>query len=588
MALLGSSPLGLTAESTTSASNNIGTHQRGQVLSDVNLYKSIFQNNGFVPATNYTNGDINAAGGDDSYDVSVSSLLEYTDKYPSMRLLASDFAYLKNLGVYPNNRLMVARRFPSGVPNDLTTISAPPLATLISWVPDGEDFIEVTYGEHWVDSEASFKEILNEAGKDLTTTGIGNIAAGGGGAIPLPGFMEGLQYDIMKRMGLVDDAKQIPAGNPNLIREAKMRKTMKDGEAGAGVHCDFDIKMVVTYEQKFYAGVSPTLVYFDIVANLLSFGTSDSYFQFNNKFGKGVSSIINDLISGDVARITNAIGKFVKEFISAIQSFVKDLISKISSVVSDSPDVKTMAQSFANGLKDALVSPVIKKYKIRLIGVANALTGTTSTPWHITIGNPKRPMFSSGDMLIADIKLTMGAMLAYNDLPAIITAEMTFKNARSLGGDEIYEKFNNGAGRSSKRLNLSLVEYSHGDNPDGIDKTYSPTERVNPNKVVERGQIEPVSNLTPVGVNSLGQSQPVLSGTLVAPDAIAPLNIDEIPPVPVPKVPSRYNWSVVLVNSGGAVEHASGVALTEADAQSSITTFATGATIKDQSIVGVV
>jgi len=588
MALLGSSPLGLTAESVSTTSNNVGTYQRGQVLTDVNLYKSLFQNNGFVPASNYTNGDINADGSDDTFDISVSSILDYTDKYPSMRLLASDFAYLKDLGVYPNNRLMIARRFPAGVPNDLTTISAAPLSTLISWIPDGEDFIEVTYGEHWVDSEASFKDILNEAGKDLTTTGIGNIAAGGGGAIPLPGFMEGLQYDIMKRMGIVDDAKQIPAGNPNLIREAKMRKTMKDGEAGAGVHCDFDIKMVVTYEQKFYAGVSPTLVYFDIVANLLSFGTSDSYFQFNNKFGTGVSSIINDLISGDVVRITNAITKFVTEFINAVKSFVKDLIKKISKIVQNSADVGAMALSFANGLTEALVAPVIKKYKIRLIGVANALTGTTSTPWHITIGNPKRPVFSSGDMLIADIKLTMGSMLAYNDLPAIITAEMTFKNARSLGGDEIYEKFNNGAGRTSKRLNLSLVEYSHGDNPDGVDKTYSPTERVNPNKVIERGQIEPVSSLNPMGVNATGQMQPVLSGVLVSPSVINPINASEISPVPVPKIASQYNWSVVLENTGGTVEYASGVALTEAAAQNSINLFATGGTIKDQSIQAVV
>jgi hypothetical protein len=34
---------------------------------------------------------------------------------------------------------------------------------------------------------------LNDIGKDITTPGIGNIGAGGMGAIPLPGFMEGLQ-----------------------------------------------------------------------------------------------------------------------------------------------------------------------------------------------------------------------------------------------------------------------------------------------------------------------------------------------------------------------------------------------------------
>jgi len=66
-------------------------------------------------------------------DISTTGLVDYTSKHNSMKLKYSDFAYLKNLGVYPNNRLVIARRFPSPVSDDLTAVSpAPsPLSTLI-------------------------------------------------------------------------------------------------------------------------------------------------------------------------------------------------------------------------------------------------------------------------------------------------------------------------------------------------------------------------------------------------------------------------------------------------------------------------
>jgi len=48
-----------------------------------------------------------------------------------------DFAYLKDVGVYPNNRIIICRRFDSAVGNDLTQVADEPISTIISWIPDG-------------------------------------------------------------------------------------------------------------------------------------------------------------------------------------------------------------------------------------------------------------------------------------------------------------------------------------------------------------------------------------------------------------------------------------------------------------------
>ena len=466
-----SSPLGLTWE-TSQPSTGIGTYQ----VVGGKAVQSLFSNRGgqfspFPASADKSSGSVTQIKtssdihSDEANDISISSIVEHTMMYPSMRLDYADFAYLKNVGVFPNNRLIVARRFPAGVGNDLTSVSSVPLATLISWVKDGDDFISVSYSEEWEDAEASFEDVLNEIGKDAIAskdqgTGLGSMMAKGAGAIPLPGFMEGIQYQVMKNMGLTDAGiGNSPLGNPNLIREAKRRKTLGKGTAGSGLRASFSIKMEVEYEQKFINGVDPTLVYMDIIQNALTFGTSDSDFQFNSAFGTGVTGVIKDLISGDLGAIAKAMQNFVSALLDAIKQVGKDILDALIDPPKD--DTTPSSGSILNTIEKAFASTighVISKYKIRLIGIANALTGSNSTPWHVTIGNPKKPIFCSGDMLCKGVQLTVGKNLAFNDLPSYIKISFELENARNLGAQEVFNRFNTGKGRSYVRLNKSYVE----------------------------------------------------------------------------------------------------------------------------------
>jgi len=400
---------------------------------------------------------------DEVNDISIASIVKYTSD-TAMRLNFADFAYLKNVGVYPNNRLVVARRFAQGVQDDLTTVKSAPLSTLVSWVPD-ENFIDVSFGEKWEAAEASFKEILNSIGKDIKASAeqgsaVGSALAGGLNVLPFPGFMEGIQYSVLKELGLTTAGiGNSPLGNPNLIREAKRRSVMDAENSGSGLTAKFSIKMVVEYEQKFINGVDPTLVYLDIIQNALTFGTSDAAFQFNSNFANGSSSIISKLIKGDVASVAAALVDFVAAILKVVGQAASTLVENLINPPKN--DEKPDANRIANLLKNAFAATaghVVSKYKVKLIGVVNALTGTPSAPWHVMIGNPKKPIFTSGDMLCESVDLTVGKTLAFNDLPSYIKLEFTLTNARSLGASEIFNKFNTGRARTYKRINQSYVE----------------------------------------------------------------------------------------------------------------------------------
>ena len=479
-----SSPLNLTFGQNSDASK-IGTYR---VVSGKNVSSlfgrytdkddNLFSSGQFSPYPNIT---LNSSGGnelgnvkkaseihnDNMNDISIQEIVKYTSSIPSMRLNFADFAYLKNVGVYPNNRLMVARRFSQGVQSDLTGLKAVPLSTLVSWVTD-ENFLEVTYGEVWDDAEATFTKILNDIGEGVksdTLSKMGNAggaAAAGLNALPFPGFMEGIQYQVLQQLGLTTAGiGNSPLGNPNLIREAKKRKTIGKEEAGSGLTAKFSIKMVVEYEQKFINGVDPTLVYLDIIQNALTFGTSDASFQFNSSFAEGSAGIIKKLISGDILQIASAIVDFVEALLKVIGSAAEKLVNNlINPPKDDSPPDASQISNLIKGAFAATAGHVVSKYKVKLIGVVNALTGSPSAPWHIMIGNPKKPIFCSGDMLTDSVSLTVGKSLAFNDLPSYIKIEFTLNNARSLGASEIFNRFNTGKARSYKRVNSSYVESS--------------------------------------------------------------------------------------------------------------------------------
>lgn len=454
--------------------------------------QSMFENAQFSPYPRLVenNGTPQLIGGPNDIhndyvnDTSISSLIEYTSKYPSMKLRFADFAYLKDVGVYPNNRLLIARRFPNGVPNDLTSIMAEPMATIISWVKDGDaEYYSIVYGEKWTEGEASFTDVLNEIGKDMKGSQeqgenkTGSAAAAGLNAIPFPGFMEGLQYAVMQELGLTDfGVGNSPLGNPNLVRQSKRRDVLEKNRAGSGLTAKISVKFEVEYEQKFIDGVDPTLAYMDILQNALTFGTSDAVFQFNMSFGDTTAPIIKDLISGDTGAIIRALLTFMGALLNAIVKVGKDLVGSLSDnrgLVEKGVDVFSNAftstdsknSGIANSIKNifaATIGSVISKYKVRLIAITQALTGAPSAPWHITIGNPKKPMFTSGDMLCEEVTVTLGKTLAFNDLPSSIKIAFTLTNARSLGAQEIFSRMNTGRGRSYQRYQLSTVEVPNG------------------------------------------------------------------------------------------------------------------------------
>jgi hypothetical protein len=423
-----------------------------------------FQDSGFYDSTGlgdeqkgpnaYKRSAVNKT--DSEYDTSVLNIIEKLANTKAA-LRPTDFAYCKNLGVYPNNRLVIVRRFLGPSEDNLFTKmmggEIGPLGVVISWIKEDEDFLSLDFGEEWEDAEGSFTGILNSIGEDFgrkASLGLGSMMEGGLGSLPFPGFTEIMTRKFLGKMGILnEDESSLPVGNPNLIKQAKMRKTIGYDQVGAGLNTTFSFKVTAEYELKFISGIDPTIVWMDLISNFLRFGTSKSdTFGLSKKFSQNLKQWINNP-SLLVKKMASSLKGVIESSIAKFRQELNEVQSTDKAKESESPEEreKNKALAFLDKIGknvNKILKNILSKYKIKAIGIINALSGLPSTPWHITIGNPMRPVFCSGDMYMDSVNLKLGSQLSFNDLPTNLTLEFTLKNARAWGMQEIMAKFNKG------------------------------------------------------------------------------------------------------------------------------------------------
>lgn len=426
--------------------------------------------------------DTDRSGIDDIYDISTNSIINYTNNVdlPALKLNPAHFVYLKDYGVYPNNRLLICRRFPSPVENDLTAYSntvtgvssstlsvMSPLSTIVSWVSDSADnFFSFESSETWEgakidDPVKELSDIFNKViGKVMPFTPGGEMGGGIGaiaGAFPMGGISETLETTIMNYL-LGTEGNQatnfnydnLHKGNPNFMGESSYRNVNS-------IVSKISIPVKVVYEMKYIPTIDPTIAFMDVVQNILRFSSSQSVFYLSQSGGDKINDIIEKFKNGDWQGI-------IGDILETIVRSVKDLIGKFTDLYKKGEKVVEKAfggdlsveemSSLSNSIVSALSAisrSALARYRIEFNKIIPAMTGFASAPWHVTIGNPKNPFFSSGDMIVEGGKVTFGNIMGFNDLPTRIEFEFTIKSARNLGIQEIFDKFNVGAGRQYQR-----------------------------------------------------------------------------------------------------------------------------------------
>ncbi len=380
---------------------------------------------------------------DNEDGLSLPNLITWSEKYKALQLRFQDFVYCKLLGYYPNNRLIILRRFKSGVPDNLfdyvnlaNSDYTTPLATMITWWKPEDELGKMTYkfAENWKTYSTSIVDTLKNITNNTKTDDKENIINDTLTAV----FLENneLLNPLKKEDGLPFTKSAM--GSPNLIKKAKAREV-----GGEGLSSKISFSIEFEYELRDINGIDPSIAMLDLIANCHHMGTSTSEFRYNTKIVKD-SEFLAQLISGDVEKAS-------KSFVDGIIQLTKDLGVKLENSINIFESIsKISTDSVLNFTKTVTVDSakyIISRYRENLRAALASDTGLPSGIWHITIGNPKAPVISCGDLIITESALTLGKELGYNDFPNEFKITISLESARERGRDELTRIFNSGRGR---------------------------------------------------------------------------------------------------------------------------------------------
>jgi hypothetical protein len=471
------------------------THPGGN---DVNDFFDIKGSDGLFPK--YANKQTNKSGADrgtGGREISLESLLKDFDPEgksedggtPSTPYYASDFLYAKYFRKIPLNKMITLRRFPFPTYDNLDFVGDgnnnrfKPIAQAVTYFgePTGNLLNELTKFSgniNWEEMTADVHDVEgNEQGFDSSPFGGSSKVDGIGKAIgavinpkgqDLGGFrseeIEASKYNTFEYTNKV-------LGPVNVINQTYVR------QRGIGSKLEFDITF--EYELRSYNNINPRLAMLDILCNMLAltfnnakfWGGANRYFPRSPQFGfvgdekAFYSGRYGDYMDSVVGQISNGLGD--------IGDKLGDLVGGIlSGNLSGLFDVAKKAGGTFMDLKRAKSRP-------KVLGFHALLSGLPIGEWHLTIGNPYRPIMMVGNLICKGFEFEMSDHLGVDDFPSQLKFKVKLESGRPRDKGDIESIFNLGQGRvyhpPSGLIDITNTSSTVGnvDATDGVFKTSS-------------------------------------------------------------------------------------------------------------------
>ena len=410
-----------------------------------------------------------------------------------------DFMFCRDLGKIPNNHLLTLRKFTRPVGDNINTRlpksdtpynfnQSMDVGRLVTWFGNGdnklEDIIKYNYVATFkqfdskiqpVDSQED-EESTGIIGKIVNTinprynqamsqgrTGAHNFISQLGGrylSTSYANFGRGGQYDRHEIFGMYDHHKIYEPKNTiqsTHVYEGKLTFSQ-----------EFTIKF--SYKLRAYDNINPRAAFLDLIGNILAVTYRSGTFWGGSRMFKGappnkvgtakvnafldrtfdtLGGIGNNLLSGnlDIGGTLGSIWGAVKQIASDAFNTAKSLALGNTSTKGKSPLQVIGAIVKHTGLWNG-VQGMIKNGLGRpaVYALDSLLTGDNVGLWHLTIGNPRNPIMSIGNLIIDKSEITQSGPLGLDDFPTDLMVSVSLKHGRPRDSAEIQKMYTKGSG----------------------------------------------------------------------------------------------------------------------------------------------
>ena len=446
-----------------------------------------------------------------------------------------DFMFCRDLGKIPNNHLLTLRKFTRPVGDNINTRlpksdtpynfnQSMDVGRLVTWFGNGdnklEDIIKYNYVATFKQFDSKIQEVDSHEddestgiiGKIVNTinprynqamsqgrTGSHNFISQLGGrylSTSFANFGRGGQYDRHDIFGMYDHHKIYEPKNTiqsTHVYEGKLTFSQ-----------EFTIKF--SYKLRAYDNINPRAAFLDLIGNILAVTYRSGTFWGGSRMFKGappnkvgtakvnafldrtfdtLGGIGNNLLSGnlDIGGTLGSIWGAVKQIASDAFNTAKSLALGNTSTKGKSPLQVIGAIVKHTGLWSG-VQGMIKNGLGRpaVYALDSLLTGDNVGLWHLTIGNPRNPIMSIGNLIIDKSEITQSGPLGLDDFPTDLMVSVSLKHGRPRDSAEIQKMYTKGSGpiytplgakAASNFYKLTSTKYSANITTDENDKENS-------------------------------------------------------------------------------------------------------------------
>lgn len=410
-----------------------------------------------------------------------------------------DFMFCRDLGKIPNNHLLTLRKFTRPVGDNINTRlpksdtpynfnQSMDVGRLVTWFGNGDNKLEDIIKYNYV---ATFKQFDSKVdvvdsnedeestgiiGKIVNTinprynqamsqgrTGAHNFISQLGGrylSTSYANFGRGGQYDRHDIFGMYDHHKIYEPKNTiqsTHVYEGKLTFSQ-----------EFTIKF--SYKLRAYDNINPRAAFLDLIGNILAVTYRSGTFWGGSRMFRGappnkvgtakvnafldrtfdtLGGIGNNLLSGnlDIGGTLGSIWGAVKQIASDAFNTAKSLALGNTSTKGKSPLQVIGAIVKHTGLWSG-VQGMIKNGLGRpaVYALDSLLTGDNVGLWHLTIGNPRNPIMSIGNLIIDKSEITQSGPLGLDDFPTDLMVSVSLKHGRPRDSAEIQKMYTKGSG----------------------------------------------------------------------------------------------------------------------------------------------
>lgn len=414
----------------------------------------------------------------------------------------ADFMFCKDLGKVSNNYMITLRKFPAPIGDNIFSLvgtepdngsrdrlNVPPdIGRMVCWLGEDnklEDILKYTFNESFQQKESDFYE--NESEEDSSQRGMigsivnlmnpeyrkgvaegkwgsgnmileklaGNTAKGGSSLLSNVGTYEsGQAADVLR--GKMYDKNKIYY-KPGIIRDTHLYE--------GRLSFTNNFTLTFNYELRAYDNINPKTAFLDLIGNILRVTyRNGSFWGGENKiWGPPGNQAGWNQALGLVGQGTEAAKNFANSFIQGVangQPVLGKLAKKIESFGSaglnlnfNIDDISGNLQNFAKKISsndveeftNMLSGMFLNQFgRPAVYALTSILTGDPVGLWHVTIGNPRNPIASMGNMIVENTTIQQYGPLGIDDFPTGIKVVVNLKHARSRDASEIENMYTKG------------------------------------------------------------------------------------------------------------------------------------------------